>query len=255
MGRDHTRPVFIYHLKQFLEDRENNPMPVYRLSDKLVFPPVRLATSEGLLAVGGDLSFERLLLAYQSGIFPWYSEGDPILWWSPDPRLVLYPDELKISKSLMKTIRQRVYRVSLDTDFEQVISACSNTRRAKETGTWITDKMKQAYCNLHERGYAHSVEAWRAGNLVGGLYGVSLGLAFFGESMFSIMSNASKVCLVHLVHFLKERSFSLIDCQVATEHLQSLGARNIPREIFIDQLTQAISHPSGNYSWKEINMI
>ena len=224
-------------------------MPVYLLSDKLFFPPVHLASQEGLLAIGGDLSVERLLLAYKSGIFPWYSEEDPILWWSPDPRLVLYPEELNISKSLKKVIRQEIYRITMDTAFEQVISACANTRRDIDAGTWITDEMKGAYCRMHERGYAHSVEAWHEGKLVGGLYGISLGLAFFGESMFSIMSNASKVCLVCLVQFMKERHFTFIDCQVATDHLLRMGARSIPRATFISQLNQSLQHLSIVGSW------
>ncbi|MFZ1985077.1 MAG: leucyl/phenylalanyl-tRNA--protein transferase [Desulfatitalea sp.] len=224
-------------------------MPVYRLSAKLVFPPVHLATREGLLAVGGDLCFERLLLAYKSGIFPWYSDEEPILWWSPDPRLVLYPEEFQVSKSLAKTIRQGVYRVTMDTAFEQVISACARTRLANGIGTWITPEMKTAYCRLHERGYAHSVEAWRADQLAGGLYGVSLGRVFFGESMFSAMSNASKVCLVYLVQYLKERCFDLIDCQVTTNHLLSMGAHNIPRDEFITQLHQSVHYPSKVGPW------
>jgi leucyl/phenylalanyl-tRNA--protein transferase len=227
-------------------------MPVYRLSDKLAFPPVHLATHEGLLAVGGDLSVERLLLAYKSGIFPWYSDDDPILWWSPDPRLVLYPEEFKISKSLKKTMRQEVFRVTMDTAFEQVIGACAQTPRDDQgSGTWITDEMKAAYCALHERGYTHSVEAWHDHQLVGGLYGVALGRAFFGESMFSAMSDASKVCLAHLVRYLKERNYTLIDCQVATAHLASLGARTIPRETFIAQLENAVRYPSSIGPWNQ----
>lgn len=224
-------------------------MPVYRLSDKLVFPPVHLATREGLLAVGGDLSVERLLLAYKSGIFPWYSEEEPILWWSPDPRLVLYPDEFKASKSLAKTIRQGVYRVTLDTAFEQVISACAQTRLSNGTGTWITEEMKTAYCRLHEHGYAHSVEAWHDNQLTGGLYGISIGHAFFGESMFSAMSNASKVCLVYLIRYLKERRFEFIDCQVSTDHLVRMGARNVSRGIFIAQLHRAVQRPDLIDPW------
>jgi leucyl/phenylalanyl-tRNA--protein transferase len=219
-------------------------MPVYRLSDKLVFPPVHLATREGLLAVGGDLSVERLLLAYKKGIFPWYSDEEPILWWSPDPRLVLYPDEFKASKSLAKIIRQGVYRVTMDTAFEQVISACAQTRLVDGTGTWITKEMKTAYCRLHKLGYAHSVEAWREDQLAGGLYGVSLGRVFFGESMFSAMSNASKVCLVNLIRYLKEQCFDIIDCQVSTEHLLSMGAHNIPRDQFLAQIHRSVQRPS-----------
>jgi len=226
-------------------------MPVYRLSDKLAFPPVHLATREGLLAVGGDLSVERLLLAYKNGIFPWYSDDDPILWWSPDPRLVLYPDEFKISKSLKKILRQQIFQVTMDTAFEHVIHACAQTPRDdRGTGTWITAEMKAAYCILHQHGYTHSIEAWHNHQLVGGLYGVALGQAFFGESMFSTMSNASKVCLAHLVHHLKERHFAFIDCQVATAHLSSLGARTIPRKAFITQLQKATQHPSAIGPWK-----
>ena len=226
-------------------------MPVFRLSDKLAFPPVHLATQEGLLAVGGDLSVERLLLAYKSGIFPWYSDDDPILWWSPDPRLVLYPQEFKISKSLKKIIRQQIFQITLDTAFEQVIHACAQTPRDdRGTGTWITAEMKSAYCTLHQHGYTHSIEAWHNHQLVGGLYGVALGQAFFGESMFSTMSNASKVCLAHLVGYLQARHFAFIDCQVATAHLSSLGARTIPRKEFIAQLQKATQHPSAIGPWK-----
>lgn len=224
-------------------------MPVYLLSEELIFPPVHLATEEGLLAVGGDLSVERLLLAYRSGIFPWYSEGDPILWWAPDPRLILFLDELKVSKSLNKKIRQGVYQLTLDTSFEQVINACADTRIQNGSGTWITDEMKNAYCRLHERGYAHSVEAWRDGQLVGGLYGVSLGPVFFGESMFSSMSDASKVCLVRLVEIMKAHRFAFIDCQVATDHLQRMGARIIPRRRFMAQLNRAMQHSPGSCNW------
>jgi leucyl/phenylalanyl-tRNA---protein transferase len=224
-------------------------MPVYRLSNKLVFPPVHLATREGLLAAGGDLSVERLLLAYKSGIFPWYSDDDPILWWSPDPRLVLYPDEFKESKSLAKKIRQGVYRVTLDTVFEQVINACAQTRLSIGTGTWITGEMKAAYCRLHEHGFAHSVEAWCDNQLAGGLYGISIGHAFFGESMFSAMSNASKVCLVYLIRYLKERRFEFVDCQVSTDHLVSMGARNVSRRIFMAQLYRAVQCPDLISPW------
>lgn len=208
-----------------------------------------MATEDGLLAVGGDLSVDRLLLAYRSGIFPWYAEGDPILWWSPDPRLVLFLDELNISRSLKKTLRQGVFQITMDAAFEQVISACANTRLENGTGTWITEEMKNAYCRLHELGYAHSVEAWRDGQLAGGLYGVSLGSAFFGESMFSQATNASKVCLAHLVQYLQTHGFAFIDCQVATDHLQRMGARNIPRKAFIEKLNVALRHYSGIFAW------
>ncbi|KJS32190.1 MAG: hypothetical protein VR64_08845 [Desulfatitalea sp. BRH_c12] len=223
-------------------------MPIFRLSDKLAFPPPHLATKEGLLAVGGDLQPERLLLAYKNGIFPWYSEGDPILWWSPDPRLVLYPEEINVSKSLRRTLRRNTYQITIDTAFARTIDLCARIRIEKE-GTWITQEMTTAYCLLHDLGFAHSVEAWHAGELVGGLYGIALGRAFFGESMFSLMSDASKVCLVHLARFLNERHFAFIDCQVPTEHLVRMGARNISRKSFIVQLRKATRCSSLKTIW------
>jgi leucyl/phenylalanyl-tRNA--protein transferase len=215
-------------------------MPVFTLSDRLSFPPPRLAIQEGLLAVGGDLSVERLLLAYRSGIFPWYSKDEPILWWSPDPRLVLYPSELRISKSLQKVIKRRVFQITVNKAFDAVIQGCADIKRSYGEGTWITDEMKSAYCQLHRYGYAHSVEAWQDNELAGGLYGVALGHAFFGESMFSRVSNASKVAFVTFVEMLKELKFDLIDCQVKTDHLIRLGAREIPRKKFLEQLEKAI---------------
>jgi leucyl/phenylalanyl-tRNA---protein transferase len=226
-------------------------MPVYLLTDDLIFPPVHLATPEGLLAVGGDLSPERLLLAYQSGIFPWYSEDEPILWWSPDPRLVLYPAELKVSHSLKKIIRQARFRVTLDTSFPQVIRSCGHTRVESGQGTWITAEMEKAYIRLHRLGYAHSVEIWNGDDLVGGLYGVSLGRCFFGESMFSTMSNSSKVAMVTLRDYLETKKFDLIDCQMRTEHLVSLGAREISRDDYLSQLYRSLQHPGmpGPWEW------
>lgn len=215
-------------------------MPVFALSDRLSFPPPHLAIKEGLLAVGGDLSVDRLLLAYRSGIFPWYSEGEPILWWSPDPRLVLYPDELRISRSLRKVIKRKLFHITFDQDFEAVITGCAEARRSYGEGTWITDEMKSAYIELHRMGYARSAEAWQDGKLVGGLYGVSMGRAFFGESMFSRVSNASKAAFVTLVETLRNNGFTLIDCQVKTDHLIRFGAREIPRKIFLEQLEKAI---------------
>ena len=215
-------------------------MPVFTLSKKLSFPPPHLAIKEGLLAVGGDLSAERILLAYRQGIFPWYSPGEPILWWSPDPRLVLYPDELRASKSLRKLIKRKTFRITFDTDFDAVIRGCAEAKRAYGEGTWITDEMKDAYRQLHRRGFAHSVEAWQDERLAGGLYGVALGRAFFGESMFSRVSNASKVALVTLVENLRRLDFKLIDCQVRTDHLIRFGAREIPRKLFLDQLEKAV---------------
>jgi leucyl/phenylalanyl-tRNA--protein transferase len=211
-------------------------MPVFSLSHKLAFPPVHLATEEGLLAVGGDLSPERLILAYKNGIFPWYNPGEPILWWSPDPRLVLFPGELHISRSLRRLLRKGRFQVTFNTRFRQVIAACARAKRPAGEGTWITAEMEEAYCRLNDMGFAHSVEAWQEGRLVGGLYGIALGRCFFGESMFTGVSNASKVAFVTLVKRLEALDFELIDCQVHTQHLISLGAREIPRKEFIRRI-------------------
>lgn len=216
-------------------------MPVFTLSKRISFPPAHLAIREGLLAIGGDLSPERLLLAYRKGIFPWYSPGEPILWWSPDPRLVLYPWELKVSKSLRRFMRRKGFEITFDQNFDGVIQACSHIQRSYGEGTWITDEMKVAYCELHRRGFARSVEAWQGPELVGGLYGVSLGRAFFGESMFSRVSNASKVAFVAFVERLQALAYELIDCQVKTDHLMRFGARLIPRDRFLRQLSAAVN--------------
>lgn len=212
-------------------------MPVYLITDELGFPPPHLSTEEGLLAIGGDLRPERLILAYRSGIFPWYTDGDPILWWSPDPRLILIPDQIKISRSLRKTIRQKKYQITMDTSFRQVITSCAKTLRRGTPGTWITPEMQTAYCTLFDLGYAHSIETWHEDVLVGGLYGVALGPCFFGESMFSTMSDASKVALVYLSEFLHQKDFNFIDCQLPTDHLISMGASVVSREDFISMLT------------------
>ncbi len=224
-------------------------MTIFRLSDTLAFPQPHLADQDGLLAVGGDLSQERLLLAYRLGIFPWFLEGEPYLWWSPDPRLVLYPDELIVSKSLKKTMKQNTFHITFDSAFHQVIQSCANTREKKNEATWIVQEMIHAYVNLHQSGYAHSVEAWSNGKLAGGLYGVALGRCFFGESMFSNKSNASKVAFVHLVQYLKKQSYQMIDCQVTTAHLKRFGAREIPRKEFLKQLDLAMKWPTNNRSW------
>ncbi|NNK02131.1 MAG: leucyl/phenylalanyl-tRNA--protein transferase, partial [Desulfatitalea sp.] len=195
-------------------------MPVYRLTEQLLFPPVHLANPDGLLAVGGDLSPERLLLAYKLGIFPWYTSGSPILWWSPDPRMVLFLGDLRISRNLKKVLRKKQFDLSVNRSFREVIRACALTRLEKEEGTWITPKMVEAYCQLNKMGYAHSIEVWHMSQLVGGCYGIALGHCFFGESMFSIMDNASKVALVHLVEVLNGLDFLLIDCQVPSDHLE-----------------------------------
>jgi leucyl/phenylalanyl-tRNA--protein transferase len=225
-------------------------MPVFLLSEELTFPPPHLATKEGLLAVGGDLRPERLMLAYKNGIFPWYSESDPILWWSPDPRLVLYPEELHTSRSLRRTMRRGIFEITFDTDFEHVIRFCAQIRLESSTGTWITPEMQSAYIRLHELGFAHSVEARFNNKLMGGLYGVALGRGFFGESMFSRMDDASKACLVYLVSFLRSQNFAFIDCQVRTDHLVRMGARNISRKVFLKQLAHALKGASLEGSWR-----
>ncbi|RME34548.1 MAG: leucyl/phenylalanyl-tRNA--protein transferase [Deltaproteobacteria bacterium] len=219
-------------------------MPVYRLGPDLVFPPAELAEANGLLAVGGDLSSERLLLAYSMGIFPWFNEGDPILWWSPDPRCVLFPGEVHVSRSLRKVLRRAGFQVSFDQDFDGVIRACAQVRCERGEETWITAEMIQAYRVLFRLGYAHSVEVWKQGELVGGLYGVALGRFFFGESMFSRCSNASKVALVNLCYSLRQAGYLLIDCQLPNPHLYSLGARDLARSRFLSLLSQAGLRPS-----------
>ncbi len=222
-------------------------MPVFLLDDdngKPAFPSPHLASDIGILAVGGDLSQERLICAYQQGIFPWFSENEPIMWWSPDPRLVLYPTELRITKSLQKTIRRGTFEITIDAAFDRVINACARIPR-KDQGTWITPDMIEAYCGLHRAGFAHSVEAWDGGTLVGGLYGISLGRCFFGESMFSCVSNASKVAFVRMVKHLEVLSFAVVDCQVSTQHLQQFGAREVPRKRFLSEIGRAIDVSEG----------
>ena len=216
-------------------------MPVFRLTKELIFPEPELAEEDGLLAVGGDLSEDRLLLAYSMGIFPWYADGSPILWWSPDPRLVLILDELKVSRSLRQVIKKGVFTVTMNTAFDEVIRKCSGISRSGQQGTWITEEMIEAYIRLHCAGYAHSVESWHDSELVGGLYGVVLGKAFFGESMFATKSNASKVALVTLVEHLRKLDFSFIDCQVTTVHLKGLGAKEVTRKRFLHMLEKALA--------------
>ena len=207
------------------------------------FPPVTdaLTDPDGLLCVGGDLRPERLLAAYRRGIFPWYAAGQPILWWSPDPRMVLFPDELKVSRSLGKAVRNRGFRVTFDTRFDAVMAQCADSGTRSLEGTWISPAMRVAYEELHRLGHAHSVEVWRDERLVGGLYGLLLGRVFFGESMFSTEADASKVALHDLVRWLRQRNVELIDCQVASAHLFSLGARLIPRAEFIARLDRGIA--------------
>ena len=208
-------------------------MPINILDDELWFPPVADALEDGLLAVGGDLSTERLLLAYRNGIFPWYNEDEPPMWWSPDPRFVLLPDDLKVSKSMRQLLRQDAFEFKVNTSFGAVISNCSTVSRKKQDGTWINYDIISAYSELHTLGYAHSAEVWHEDELVGGLYGLLLGNVFFGESMFSLTNNASKYALIKWVDLLKARGVVLIDCQVYTEHLESLGARTISRDYFM----------------------
>lgn len=215
-------------------------LEIWQLDNALWFPSPNLALTDpnGLLAFGGDLSAERLLLAYQQGIFPWFNEGEPPLWWSPAPRMVLYPADIKISRSLNKRLKRDEFQISFDTCFAEVINQCAISRQAT-TGTWITADMQAAYTQLHQQGYAHSVEVWQNGQLVGGLYGLALGGVFFGESMFSQVTDASKVALVKLSQHLQQQGFSLIDCQVYTPHLASLGAAEISRELFLQTLAEA----------------
>jgi leucyl/phenylalanyl-tRNA--protein transferase len=203
-----------------------------------VFPPVTAALIEpnGLLAAGGDLSPQRILAAYRQGIFPWYSADEPILWWSPDPRMVLIPEEFAPKRSLAKALRHRDYEVRLDTAFAEVVAACATAPRDGQAGTWITAEMQSAYRRLHELGHAHSVETWIAGKLAGGLYGIAIGRAFYGESMFARAADASKIALAHLCVYLRRRGFGIIDCQMETAHLASLGARTIPRREFVARL-------------------
>jgi len=217
-----------------------------------MFPPVEHASPEGLLAIGGDLSSRRLLEAYRHGIFPWYSAGQPILWWSPDPRAILYPERLRISRSLRKTIGRGRFVVTFDRAFDPVIEACAEPRMIggePSAGTWITSEMKEAYVALHRQGYAHSVEAWSGSRLAGGLYGVALGRGFFGESMFHRETDASKVALAGLVELLRRWRFRFIDCQLTSDHIMSLGAEEIPRGRFLEELAEALDHDDPAADW------
>lgn len=223
---------------------------IFRLDHRLSFPRPDLAEPNGLLAVGGDLRPERLVLAYACGIFPWYDDESPILWHSPDPRMVLRAQELDVSRSLAKTIRKGTYEIRLDTAFRDVIEACARVPRPGQSGTWITDEMMEAYCELHRRGLAHSAEAWRDGELAGGLYGVSLGGAFFGESMFAAQPDASKVAFVKLVRQMERWGIGLIDCQVRTAHLARFGATEWPRARFLSALEEALNRETRIGRWR-----
>jgi leucyl/phenylalanyl-tRNA--protein transferase len=226
-------------------------MPVYLLDDSLVFPDPRHAEPNGLLAVGGDLSVPRLLFAYRSGIFPWYSENNPILWFSPDPRLVLSLPDLYVSRKLKKILKSAQFEVLFDTAFGDVIRSCSAVSRKGQTGTWITKDMIRAYTELHDLGYAHSVETYREGELVGGLYGVAIGGVFFGESMFHLISDASKVALYYLVERLRERDFDFIDSQVPNTHMKRMGGREVGRECFLAMLRGAVNKKTPLGKWTD----
>ncbi len=225
-------------------------MPVFVLSDENVFPPPNLAAEEGLLAIGGDLSTERLLNAYSNGIFPWYSEGEPIMWWSPTPRMVVLPKNYKPSKNLRRIVRKGVFDIRFDSAFADVVEACAQVPRNGQDGTWITPEMQEAYIKLHQEGYAHSVEAYQDKKLVGGLYGVSLGKAFFGESMFHKVTDASKVAYHFLLQFTLDHQFELIDAQQDTPHLRRLGGSLLKRDEFLSLLDQALQHPTLKGPWK-----
>ena len=223
------------------------------LPEESVFPPLEAALAEpnGLLAAGGDLAAERIVAAYRRGIYPWYSAGDPILWWSPDPRMVLFPDEFRITRSLAKTLRNGNYEIRLDTAFASVITACAEVPRDGQAGTWISREMRQAYIELHQLGFAHCVGTWIDGELAGGLYGIAIGRAFYGESMFSLARDTSKIALAHLCAHLKQRGFGIIDCQMETRHLASLGARTIPRRDFAARLDDLCPWGDAPRRWVE----
>lgn len=226
---------------------------IFRLDDNnYAFPSAELAEKDGLLAIGGDLSPLRLLNAYANGIFPWFNEGEPILWWSLDPRLVIRPGEMKVSKSLRHTLNSGKFTVHIDTNFRSVMEHCAGTPREGQDGTWITHEMVEAYCKLHELGFAHSFETYLDDQLVGGLYGVAIGKAFFGESMFHTVTDASKVAFYHLHQFLKNHGFKLIDCQQETVHLKSLGAYPIPRKDYLSELETLVTEPSLASSWEMV---
>ena len=210
---------------------------MYRLTDALLFPSPEQASAEGIVAVGGDLQPERVMLAYRKGIFPWFESDDFLLWWSPDPRMVLFPDRLKVSKSMRTVLRKKQFEVTFNKAFDQVVEACAKVKRFGQNGTWITPGLMEVYSTLHTQGHAHSVEVWEEGSLVGGLYGIDLGTLFCGESMFSKSSNASKVALIYLVKELKKNKYELIDCQVPTQHLASMGAEPISRTEFLTFLS------------------
>ncbi len=226
-------------------------MSIFMLSGDLVFPSPHLAREDGLLCVGGDLAPQRLILAYENGIFPWYSKNEPICWWSPDPRMVLFPSDMKISRSLKKKLRKKPFAITINQDFPNTILGCASADNRQQTGTWIMPEMIDAYIRLHEMGFAHSVEVWEKDKLVGGLYGVSLGRCFFGESMFSLVSDASKAALAALSQYLLHHDFDLIDCQLPSPHLISLGASPIPRTLFLEILTTSLNKSIPSDLWEK----
>lgn len=225
-------------------------MSLFRLSKRLDFPPAFLAESDGLLCMGGDLSPDRLILAYKNGIFPWFSKAEPILWWSPDPRMVLFPKKIKISRGLLKKIKKKTVEIRINTAFRRTIFSCAQPRKNKDEETWLGEEMIEAYITLHEMGYAHSIETWKNDALVGGLYGVSIGGSFFGESMFSFDTDASKIALVALSRYLDKHEFDLIDCQVTTDHLLTMGATEISRNSFLNILEKSIKRNDITDIWK-----
>ncbi len=224
-------------------------MPLFKLSNEIIFPSPDVADENGLLAFGGDLQPARIVAAYRSGIFPWFSSGDPILWWFTDPRLVLFLCDFKVSSRLARDIRKKQFTVTFDRAFARVMASCAQVRLEKGEGTWISNEMYEAYCRLHDLGYAHSVECWQGETLAGGLYGIALGRIFFGESMFTRVSNGSKVALVALVDRLKLADYQLIDCQMTTRHLASFGAREISGTEFLDQLNSFIQTTVPDGKW------
>lgn len=228
-------------------------MPVFWLTDEISFPPPELANEDGILAIGGDLSTERLLLAYSLGLFPWFNPDDPILWWSPDPRFVLFPDQLKVAKSMRPYFNQNKFTITFDTHFQEVMTACQmQYRKGQAGGTWITDEMISSYTELNKMGFAHSVEVWQGDELVGGLYGIALGKIFFGESMFAKVSNASKFGFISLVKKLEELDFWLIDCQQRTNHLESLGGEFINRKEFLDFMKKNKNEKTLQSNWGDL---
>jgi len=235
--------VSLSHYKQHL-------MPVFRLPAEYIFPTTDLAEPDGLLAIGGDLSPERLITAYANGIFPWYSEGEPLLWWSPAPRLVLFPEEFHLPRSLKRTINKKRFSITADTAFAEVIASCATAPHREEKGTWITPAMQQAYIELHKLGFAHSIESWQGGELVGGLYGVCLDHFFFGESMFTKVNDASKVALASLIAATPKLEINIIDCQMTTNHLLRFGAREISRDAFQEQLENNIDQCRPQKKWR-----